>query len=57
MLLYKYFEVKCKIRSQTAAGPLFYHCHYVSIVVANGEITKVINGFRKGGNLEEPAVA
>ena len=57
MLLYKYFAVKCKIRPQTAAGPLFYHCHHVSIVAANGEITKVINGFRKGGNHEELAVA
>ena len=57
MLLYKNVAVKCKVHRQTAAGPLFYHCHHVSIAAANGEITKVINGFRKGGNHEEPAVA
>ena len=42
MLLYKYFAVKCKVRHQTAAVPLFCHCHHLGIVAANGEITKVM---------------
>ena len=42
MLLYKYFAVKCKVRRQTAAVPLFCHCHHLAIVAANGEITKVM---------------
>ena len=47
MLLYKYFAVKSKVCRQTAAGPFLSLSSSYAIVVANGEITKVINGLRK----------